>query len=119
MRKLAVAQLGSDKVDQKAFSKLVTKGIIGRMLPIALRAAGKLNPAFSEALDSAAAACENTGTIESARAAKIVAYAAAYTTADAADAAAGDKVLRIAAEIGLDALIKLNSPGCKYLYLMK
>jgi hypothetical protein len=53
-------------------------------------------------------------------AADAAAYAAADAAADAAAYAAyaaRDEVLNLAAEIGLDALKKLNSPGCMYLFL--
>src|SRR5688572_33015278 len=42
MRKLAIAQLGSEEIDQQAFAKLVCEGAIRRIVPIALRAAAKL-----------------------------------------------------------------------------
>jgi hypothetical protein len=51
MRKLAIAQLGSDAIDQNEFRKLVVVGTVKRILPIALRAAGSLIPAHKDALE--------------------------------------------------------------------
>jgi hypothetical protein len=158
MRKLAIAQLGSDTIDQNAFREYVVVETVKRILPIALRAAGALIPAHRDALEAAATACEVVVDLASARAtaraaretaydgsrrrrrrrrrrrhaaaAAYAAYAAAYA-ADAADAAAyADaaaaaavkakariKVLSLAAEIGLEALKKLKSPGCEWLDL--
>ena len=159
MRKLAVAQLGSDNIDQKTFAKIVTNQTIRRVLPIALRNAANANPEHAEALNKAAKNCEELGTAEAAHAARYaaanavddatnatnaaanVAYYAAYAThaavyavdavdavdaaVDAVDAAvtnaaryAGDDSnLLISADIALQALIQLDSPGCKFLYL--
>ena len=138
MRKLAIAQLGSDAIDQKAFAKLVTEGSIRKIVPIALRAAASRNPKHAEALEAAAIRCELEGTGEAAKWAREVAEkarkdaaAAAAAAADAAAAAAADAdaaaaaaadaardhVLNVCAEIGLQALITLKSPGCEYLYL--
>lgn len=120
MRKLAIAQLGSDAIDQKAFAKLVAEGSIRRILPIALRAAASRNPKHAEALEAAAVRCELEGTGEAAKFAREVALAALRAAdADAyADAyAARDRVLNACADIGLQALIALKSPGCEYLWL--
>lgn len=134
MRKLAIAQLGSDVIDQKAFAKLVVEGSIRQIVPIALRAAASRNPKHADALEAAAVRCEQEGTGEAAKFARSVAqkarhdaaadayaaaaadaYADAYAAAYAA--AARDRVLTICAEIGLQALITLKSPGCEYLWL--
>ena len=142
MRKLAIAQLGSDAIDQKAFAKIVVEKIIRQIVPIALRAAASRNPKHAEALEVAAVRCENEGTGSAARNARDVAraayaaaaayaYAYAYAAAaaaaaadadadadaDAAAAAARDSVFNKTAEIGLAALIELKSPGCDYLWL--
>ena len=161
MRKLAVAQLGSDNIDQKAFAKIVAEQTIRRVLPIALRNAANANPEHAEALNKAAKNCEELGTLDAANAAYDAAndaYDAAYA-ADAADAAYAayaaydaydaanaayyavthavdavdavvyavnaaryavvdnDSFLLISADIALQALIQLDSPGCKFLYL--
>lgn len=138
MRKLAIAQLGSDKIDQNEFRKLVVVGTVKRILPIALRAAASLIPAHKDAMEEAAAACEAIVDFAAARmvaraalaaadaadaaadaAANAAADATAYATAYAATAllSARVKVLTIAAEIGLKALIALKSPGCEWLDL--
>jgi hypothetical protein len=91
MRKLAIAQLGSNEIDQNEFRKLVVIGTVKRILPIALRAAASLIPAHKEALEGSAEACE---AVVDFAAARVVASAAlevsrkARSAADAADAAA-------------------------------
>ena len=180
MRRVAIAQLGSDTIDQKAFANEVALQTIHQILPIALRAAGSLIPAHTEALEGAAVVCEAAADIAAAltaaRAAmsltqKVRAYTtattaayAAYTTttttaaayaayaadaayatdtttaaayaadaaytADAAyatDAAAyaayaayaakRNSILSKAAEIGVQALIKLGAQGVQWLWL--
>jgi hypothetical protein len=88
MRKLAIAQLGSNVIDQKAFARIVAEQCIRQIVPIALRAAASVNPKHSDNLEAAAVRCEQEGTSESARAARAVARdAAAAAAADAADAA--------------------------------
>jgi hypothetical protein len=92
MRKLAIAQLGSDAIDQKEFKRIVAEQTIRRIVPIALRAAAKRVPAHADRLEAAAARCEAEGDRKAAEAARSVAraaYAAAYAyAAAAADAAA-------------------------------
>jgi hypothetical protein len=171
MRKLAIAQLGSDTIDQREFANYVVIETVKRILPIALRAAASVIPAHKEALEGAAATCEVIVDLSSARAAAsaarekayaaraadaaadaadaaayaaayaayaaadadaadAAAYAAAYAAyaaadADAADAAAAAKtklkkrlqVLQLCAQIGLEALVKLKSPGVAWLDL--
>jgi len=127
MRKLAIAQLGSDTIDQQAFREYVVVNTVKRILPIALRAAASRIPAHKEALEMAADACEAIVDLSSARAVagatqKTALAARAAYAADAAAAAdarskAKIKVLSLAAKIGLEALIKLKSPGCQWLDL--
>jgi hypothetical protein len=160
MRKLAIAQLGSNSINQRAFAHIVTEQTIRQIIPIALRSAAKCVPSHAEALERAAKWCEQEGTEEATRNARDVARAAddaddacaatyaavrAVAFADeaktkakdgcdlaAADAvaeaaslsaeaayayASRDDVLNKTAEIGLQALIELNSPGCEYLFL--
>ena len=66
MRKLAIAQLGSDSIDQKEFAKIVAKETIKQIVPIALRAAAKSNPKIAAELEAAAIKCENEGSRASA-----------------------------------------------------
>ncbi|MFM9957150.1 MAG: hypothetical protein ACKVZJ_03675 [Phycisphaerales bacterium] len=93
MRRLAIAQLGSDQIDQTAFREYVVVETIKRILPIALRAAGSMIPAHKDALEAAATACEGVVDLSSARAAArvanekaLAARVAAYADAYAADA---------------------------------
>jgi hypothetical protein len=82
LRRLAIAQLGTDTLDDVEFTKRVTEFTIRKILPPALRLAG---------LTSEADRCEHEGTADAAayaaRAANAVARAAARA-AYAADAAA-------------------------------
>lgn len=85
MRRVAIAQLGSDTLDQHDFVKRFATEIIKQIVPIALRAAGSLkgNAKHKDALEAAAKRCETEGTRDAALSGKKAA-AAAY----AADAAA-------------------------------
>src|SRR5215469_861985 len=111
LRRLAIAQLASAGVlDKRAFVQRLAELTIRRMVPIALRAASKLNPRNADALEAAAVRCEREGTVESARAARTAAYAAAaYAAAAAAYAAAAyaaaadDAVAAAAAAAAADA----------------
>ena len=176
LRRISIAQLGSNTIDQKEFARLVTLETIRKMIPIALRAAAKLNPKFADELEEQSLVCEGITDLETGRkaaqdssdlalrvraaaadAAAADAYAAAaadayaayaaaayaaYAAAAAADAAyaaaayaaaayaaaayayaayaaaaARLEVLKEAAQIGLDALIELKSPGVEFLDL--
>lgn len=66
MRKLAIAQLGSE-IDQNEFRQIVVVGTVRRILPIALRASGSLIPAHKDALEGAAVACAAVRDGEAAR----------------------------------------------------
>ena len=101
MRKLAIAQLGSDKIDQKQFRITVAIQTVKRILPIAFRAAASLIPVHKNALEAAAVDCEVVVDLAAARAAaragRVVcgtarydadAYADAYAAAAYAAAAA-------------------------------
>lgn len=117
MRRIAIAQLGSNKIDQKAFSDGVALKTIQRIVPIALRAAGSLIPSRKEALESAAVACEAAiGLFTGRKAAKAAASAAAHAYAAAAYGKQ-ELVLIVAADIGVEVLKDLNCEGTKYLYL--
>jgi hypothetical protein len=80
MRQLAVAQLGSDEVDQLAFVREVTLETVRQIVPIALRAAASLNAKHKDALESAAVACEAATDLVAAKAAAAAAHAAAADT---------------------------------------
>jgi|SRR5579859_1583657 len=135
LQRIAIAQLGSENIDQSLFVKELTRLTIKKILPLALRAAAKAHPQIShkEALEKAAYNCksiptENAAAAYAARAAAAAdayaaaAAAAAYASAAyaaAADAARADEILTIAAEIGVEALKLCKSPGCKWLNLIK
>jgi hypothetical protein len=144
LQRLAVAQLGSDKIDQKEFSVRLAIETVRQVLPIALVTA--------KIQDEVIQACRDARTLEEAReaavkakekcyaanaaayaAANAAAYAAAYAAyaADAAAYAAADAAARKAgtklsdpdmplfliADIAVGILKQLKSPGCKYLDL--
>lgn len=163
LRKLAIAQLGSDQFDQNEFTKLVLIETIRQILPILLEKAGFLNQAEK---------CRKVSNIEEVR--KAIKYAcdtiyphfcfdsvhhivsdvflvckiahgaivcydccnmfeANYHAANIVNKSAlcfftegiekmekteyADKMLNLGAQICLDVLTKLESPGCKFLYL--
>ena len=119
MRRVAIAQLGSDEIDQNEFRKEVVIGTVKQLLPIALRAAAKMVPAHAEALEAAAVLCGAVVSFTDARSAAQKSREApgpAYAAADAADAKR-DSVLAKAAEIAVQALIKLGSKGAQWLDL--
>lgn len=129
MKRLAIAQLGSDQIDQDKFRNELQRGTIARIVPIALRAAALKNVKHASELEAAAVRCEQEPTLDSVLEANIVArtaadadatafYAdAAAAAATAATAAERDKILTISADIGLQALIVCGSPGCQWLDL--
>ena len=99
MRRLAVAQLGSDVIDGGRFAKIVVEGAIRKIVPIALRAAGRLNPKFQAALEADAVRCEQEGTRDACLAAKKTAAAAAAATAATATASAPGQGTRLSVRI--------------------
>ena len=132
MRRLAIAQLGSDTIDQNTFRTIVAvetvRQIIAKLCREVLRrddlaraceAATDSGSAYKAAMavkaaaraaDAAAAYAADAAASAAARAADAAADAAAY-------AAARLQYLLLAAKIGEQALIECNSPGCKYLSL--
>ena len=74
MRKLAIAQLGSDQIDQKEFSKYVVLETIKRILPLVLE------NGFGKEADE----CRKVTNLEEAKTASAAARDAVYATADAA-----------------------------------
>jgi len=90
LRRLAVAQLGSAGVlDEAVFIQRVVDMTIRKAVPVGLRAAARVNPAFADRLEAAAVRCATEGTREACRAAEDVAADArrAAASAAAADAA--------------------------------
>jgi len=88
MRRVAIAQLGSDALDQVDFSNRLATEVIRQIVPIALRAAASMqkDEKHRDALEVAAKQCEAKPTEANARSARKAAYAAAYAAADAAAA---------------------------------
>jgi hypothetical protein len=144
MLKLSIAQLNSNVLDQKDFAKRITLLTINRIIaPLAakykpeikenlqsvtnlseavtlcreLRTAAAANAAYA-ATYAAAANAADAAAYAAVAAAYAAAYAAAADAADAADAAR-DKILTQAADICLEVLVEMKSPGCEYLYLVR
>jgi hypothetical protein len=131
LRRIAVAQLGSNTIDQKKFLALVQEKVIRRILPIAIRkhiTSWSLSPKIKAEFKKAAIRCKNDGNVESA--AHVLSlcseftniwYAANYAidADEAIDAVQtlGDKWYREAAKIIEEALVELKSPGVKWLDL--
>lgn len=143
MRKLAIAQLGSESVvDDSQFTDYVVEQTIKRLIPVLFREIAPIYPTQTEAMLAAADRCEREGTLEAALNARYAAdaahaaaaahaahaaayahaaYAYAYAAAAAHAAAAyagGEKCLLLSAEIALEALKLCKSPGCEFLYLV-
>lgn len=131
MRKLAIAQLGSDSIEQVAFSKIVVEQTIRQIIPLVLRMAASRSTHHGLDFEKAALRCEKEGTAAAVKnalkvadvAASSATYAAITAIADIVAAAAAaaadndDKLLLLACKIGLDALVMLKSPGCELLFL--
>lgn len=132
MRKLAIAQLGSDTIDQMAFAKGFGLACNRKVLPIALRIAAARGGPFAEELEAAAKVCEAAPDYKASKAAALAARevtkkarADAYAYANAyayADAYADAKTIRLqmlnaVADAMLGVLIELKSPGCEFLDL--
>ena len=124
MRRIAIAQLGSDTLDQREFATKLATEIIRQIVPIALRAAASLqkDKTHKTALEGAAKTCETKPTEASARSARKIAAAAnaaaAYAAADAEKKSkTRDEILSQVAEIMVTILRDMKSPGCAYLHL--
>lgn len=80
LRKLAIAQLGSDIIDQSAFALGLSAAVVRQIVPPALRAVAAIHKvdAQRQALEAAAVRCEVDGTKEAAREAQRVTAPAAY-----------------------------------------
>lgn len=157
LRKLAVAQLGSNTINENLFVSELALGIIRKILPVILKgkvsneilqscktctnletgkaaraaawaadaahtanaahAAARAAAHAADAANAAARAAADAAAWAAARAAGAAARAAAHA-ADAADINK-DNILLMFAKVGLQALIKCKSPGCKWLYLCK
>jgi len=89
MQRIAVAQLGSNEIDQVAFAQTLAESTIKVIIPMALRSAASVcKDKHKEALLSAATKCEIEGSEGAARAASDAAsYAASYAARAASYAA--------------------------------
>jgi hypothetical protein len=138
LRRLAIAQLGSDTLDEREFVRRVVEMTIRTVIPPALRrvAAHVKDPAR---LLAAALRCEQQPTQVSANEARsaaaeytaeytaeyaaeyaakyaaAVAYAVAYAAEYAAEYAAAEKILVEYAENIVQILIEMKAPGCEWL----
>ena len=147
MLKIAVAQLGSNSLDQQEFAQRLTMKIVNRLLPEVysevlpdyqteyLKTATTIEEA-KEAADAAASDAYTAADASDASDAYIAAAAAAAYAADASDAAYAaaaaaayaaaaapnqnhDKYLKMAADICLEVLQEMGSEGCDYLTMLE
>ncbi len=130
LRRIAVAQLGSDEVAQTQFAILLAIKTVQQIVPLALRAAGKLCLTHTAELELAALACEVVTTLAAAESAATWAESAAKSAAkSAAESAAtwaaksatwaaesaGNFVFTKMAAIGVEVLQELGCKGCEWL----
>lgn len=111
MRALALAQLGSNELDQMTFGKLMFLRGIQRILPFVWR---KESERITDAVKKSEmlAWCERMEKVEDFDSAMELAkgaYAYAY--------AYRHELLKLTAQVGVEVLIEMKSPGCKWLYL--
>ena len=144
LKRIAIAQLGSDQINQKEFSELLCQKGVNQILPPLFRYLAQRKDCKEPAkFEAHAKECENARGFKACReaaksaSAYAYAYASAYADADAyayADASADayadayadfknhfgkDFFLLKAADIGCQALIELKSPGAEWLHLVK
>ncbi len=84
LKRLAIAQLGSNEIDEQIFVKELVLATVRRIVPEALRAAARVNPSHSEALEKHALTCADVKDLNAARAASYAASCAASCASDAA-----------------------------------
>lgn len=134
MKRIAIAQLGSDKINQIRFEDIINEKVIRRIIPMVLRKkANNSTPDYADELEQAALACENLGNFDAAKLAREVAamYSVERQTIDAvcysdsmfgvywAAEILGDTVLIEGAKIIEEALIELECPGVQFLDLIQ
>jgi hypothetical protein len=116
MKRVAIAQLGSESIDQLVFAKRVAVLSINRILAKVLRDA---------ALESDALKCEKFTDfekieeffVEIKKSTKANANANAIAIAIAIANANADELLTMACEVAVQALQEQDCEGCKFLYL--
>lgn len=119
MKKLAIAQLGSDSLDQMEFGKTVFLRSTQKLLPFVFRKVAEddqVKPEHKAEFLKYADSCEKVTTFEDARLACKAASASAYASAWFIKNL-GDEFLRLTGELALEVLIEMKSPGCKWLDL--
>lgn len=99
LRRLAIAQLGSDQIDQVEFAQRITLRIIQQIIPVGLRSRAQLykSQQKEDELLKAASECE--------------------AALDLKAAAAADNLLEKTAEIAVQVLVELKATGCQWLDL--
>lgn len=107
MKKIAIAQLGSNTINQREFANIVAFKTITVLMPIFLEDRGYKEEAIL---------CKNSANLQEARSSMLKVRDALRKIAYAAYAAA-DKYLIISSNICLEALTELKSPGVQFLYL--
>ena len=120
LRRLAVAQLGSNVIDDTAFARAVAEMTIRTVVPRALRHAASVHTVqeHKDKLEAAAVRCETAADAAAWNAAAAAAADAAGAAADDAAMSAGDAELATFAESVVQILIDLKAPGCKWLDLV-
>jgi len=108
MKKIAVAQLGSNTLDQIEFSRRMAIKNTNIVLPVLFRKL-KMDEEVSKR-------CEEVKDLDAAESA---AKSAAESAAESAAWSANDPdfFLKLSAQVCLDVLIEMKSPGCEFLYL--
>ncbi len=141
LRKLRIAQLGSDSIDQFKFSKYVVFAIISQLLPLILNIKGIINEAEKEQFskftnikeietflsklnipESDSIECIlyafTKMCIDSNESIDMVGTAIAFSTVEnIINNNDKLKLIDLGAQISIDALIHYKSPGCNFLYL--
>jgi len=127
MRKLAIAQLGSDSLDQKEFRDKLLFAVITKMLPAMFRDLGEEK--WEKEIKSLEGAKDLKEARDAAAAYHVYAYTAVHAAANAvaaddaavaADAAAdatktGDKYRSMIAHLAVEVLKDMKSPGCQFI----
>lgn len=120
LRTISIAQLGSEKLDQNEFSKLLAERTIRIVLPIALRNCGWEKEALrceAEGTAEAAYAASYAAARASTNAAACAAAKVAYATKAATNATKADEILSLSAKIAVEILIEMDCEGTKWLHL--
>ncbi len=135
MRKIAIAQLGSVCINQDKFTKYIIVQTIKRILPLMTKDNMLINTyfkinniedvvninfpenthwLFSSLYNTIIHAIKTNSITSISNAIKIADY---ISTTIPKYITKSDQILLISTQIALEALIMLDSPGCKYLYL--